>query len=61
MLDAMDDLTDEFLAVIDTLPIASTGRLPQLVEDAWPAYARRRPLHPVGCKNTIPLQIEPFE
>src|SRR6266508_4181212 len=36
MLDAMDDLTDEFLAVIDTLPIASTGRLPQLVEDAWP-------------------------
>lgn len=32
----MDDLTDELLALINELPVASTNRLPQLVEDAWP-------------------------
>lgn len=32
----MDELTDELLAVIANLPVASTTRLPQLVEDAWP-------------------------
>jgi hypothetical protein len=32
----MDDLTDELLAAIAALPVASTNRLPQVVEDAWP-------------------------
>src|SRR3954453_11071817 len=32
----MDDLTDELLAAITALPIESTNRLPQLVEDACP-------------------------
>jgi hypothetical protein len=32
----MDRLTDELLAAISDLPVVSTGRLPQLVEDAWP-------------------------
>jgi hypothetical protein len=32
----MDDLTDELLELIAALPVETTGRLPQLVEDAWP-------------------------
>jgi len=32
----MDDLTNELLEVIAALPVETTGRLPQLVEDVWP-------------------------
>lgn len=32
----MDELTEELLAVIAGLPVSSTNRLPQIVEDAWP-------------------------
>lgn len=32
----MDDPTEELIEVIAALPVETTGRLPQLVEDTWP-------------------------
>src|ERR1022692_2999779 len=36
----MDDLRNELLAAVTDLPSVATGRLPQLVEDAWPDCVR---------------------
>jgi hypothetical protein len=36
----MDDLSDELLEVIGALPAETTGRLPELAEQAWPDCVR---------------------